>query len=243
LNSESIRPADPAGAETLEIMQAAPRYNRWQYDRVAPFLGRRVCEVGSGIGNMSALFLDNAPELLVLTDTDPYYREALEQQFAGRQDVVVEELTLPDSTAGDRFQEFRLDTVVALNVIEHIGEDVEALRCIRSMLRPRGRAVILVPALERLFGSLDKALGHHRRYTRRSIRERMRQAGFRVERVFYFNLLGTLGWWLNARVRKVPRIPLAQLRQFDRLVPMLRMEDLIRLPLGQSVIAVGAVDG
>ena len=224
-------------------MQAAPRYNRWQYDRVAPYLGRRVCEVGSGIGNMSALFLDGAPELLVLTDTDPYYREALEQRFADRREVVVKELTLPDDTAGARFQEFRLDTVVALNVIEHIAEDVEALRCIRNMLRPPGRAVVLVPALERLFGSLDSALGHQRRYTRRSIAERMRQAGFRVERLFYFNVVGTLGWWLNARLRGVPRIPLAQLRNFDRLVPMLRIEDLIRLPFGQSVIAVGAVDG
>ena len=192
---------------------------------------------------MSALFLDGAPELLVLTDTDPYYREALQQRFEGRQDVVVEELTLPDYTAGIRFQEFRLDTVVALNVIEHIAGDVEALRCIRDMLQPQGRAVILVPALEGLFGSLDSALGHQRRYTRRSITERMRQAGFRVERVFYFNMLGTFGWWLNARIRRVPRIPLAQLRSFDRLVPILRTEDLIRLPFGQSVIAVGAVDG
>jgi SAM-dependent methyltransferase len=242
LTSEGIRPADPAGAETLEIMQAAPRYNRWQYDRVAPFLGRRICEVGSGIGNMSALFLDGAPELLVLTDTDPYYRETLLQRFAGRQDVVVEELTLPDETAG-RFQALRLDTVVALNVVEHIAGDVEALRCIRDMLQPQGRAVILVPALEGLFGSLDSALGHHRRYTRHSIAERMRQAGFRVERVFYFNLVGTFGWWLNARIRRVSRIPLAQLRHFDRLVPMLRIEDLISLPFGQSVIAVGAVDG
>ncbi len=191
---------------------------------------------------MSALFLDAAPELLVLTDTDPYYREALEQRFVDRE-VVVKELTLPDDVAGPRFQEFRLDTVVALNVIEHIAEDVAALRCIRNMLRPPGRAVILVPALERLFGSLDGALGHQRRYTRRSISERMGQAGFLVVRGFYFNLVGTRGWWLNARIRKLPRIPLTQLQYFDRLVPMLRIEDMIRLPLGQSVIAVGAVDG
>lgn len=243
MSSESIPPADPAGAETLEIMQAAPRYNRWQYSRVAPYLGRRVCEIGSGIGNMSALILDGAPELLVLTDTDPYYRDALQQRFEGRQDVVVEELTLPDYRAKIRFEEFGLDTVVALNVIEHIADDLEALRCIRNMLRPQGRAVVLVPALERLFGSLDRALGHQRRYTRHTLSERMRQAGFRVERVFYFNLLGTFGWWLNARIRKVPRIPLAQLRYFDRLVPILRTEDLVPLPFGQSVIAIGAVDG
>jgi SAM-dependent methyltransferase len=222
-------------------MQAAPRYNRWQYSRVAPYLGRRICEVGSGIGNMSTLILGGAPELLVLTDTDSYYREALRHQFDGCHDVVVEELTLPDKSAGNRFQGYGLDTVVALNVIEHIPEDLQALRCIGSMLRPRGRAVILVPALQGLFGSLDRELGHQRRYTRKSLSGLMREAGFRVERAFYFNLVGTLGWWVNARLRKAPRIPLGQVRYFDSLVPALRLEDRMPLPFGQSVIAIGAV--
>jgi SAM-dependent methyltransferase len=242
LSPATVRPAE-AGAETLEIMQAAPRYNRWQYSRVAPYLGRRICEVGSGIGNMSTLLLGAAPELLVLTDTDPYYREALRHQFEGCHDVVVEELTLPDKSAGNRFQRHGLDTVVALNVIEHIAEDLQALQCIGSMLRPRGRAVILVPALQGLFGSLDRELGHQRRYTRKSLAALMQQAGFRMERTFYFNLVGTLGWWVNARLRKATRIPLRQVRYFDSLVPALRLEDRMPLPFGQSVIAIGAVGG
>jgi SAM-dependent methyltransferase len=238
---ETDQPADQAGAETLEIMQAAPRYNRWQYSRVAPYLGRRICEVGSGFGNMSTLILGGAPEILVLTDTDSAYRQSLRHQFDGSPGVVVEELTLPDRSAGDRFRRYGLDTVVALNVIEHIADDVEALRCVRSMLRPGGRAVILVPALPGLFGSLDSELGHQRRYTRTTVRGVMREAGFRMERVFYFNLVGTLGWWVNARLRKIPRIPLRQLRYFDMLVPILRLENRVPLPLGQSVIAIGTV--
>jgi SAM-dependent methyltransferase len=222
-------------------MQAAPRYNRWQHSRVAPFLGRRICEVGSGIGNMSTLILDGAPELLVLTDTDPSYSEALRHQFGGHQDVVVEELTLPDKSAANRFQRYALDTIVALNVIEHIAEDLEALKSMAAMLRPGGRAVVLVPAFQRLFGSLDHELGHIRRYTRRSLSQRMSEAGFQVERAFYFNLVGTLGWWVNARLRKVPRIPIDQLRYFDTLVPILRLEDRVPLPFGQSVIAIGAL--
>lgn len=241
LSPATIRPADQAGAETLEIMQAAPRYNRWQYSRVAPYLGRRICEVGSGIGNMSTLIRGSAPELLVLTDTDSYYREALRHRFEGSHDVVVEELTLPDKAARERFEEYDLDTVVALNVLEHIANDLEALRCIGSMLRPRGRAVILVPALEGLFGSLDRELGHQRRYTRKSLTMLMQQADFQVERVFYFNLVGTFGWWVNACLRKAPRIPLEQLRYFDNLIPILRLEDRLPLPFGQSVIAIGAV--
>jgi SAM-dependent methyltransferase len=192
---------------------------------------------------MSTLILDGAPDLLILTDTDSYYRAALHRHFEGRRNVVVEELTLPDLSAGERFGRFDLDTVVALNVIEHIADDVGALQSIASMLRGDGRAVILVPALPALFGSLDLALGHHRRYTRTSLRVQMQKAGFRVERTFYFNLTGILGWWLNGRVRRVPRIPLDQLRHFDRLVPLLRTEDLVPLPLGQSLIAVGTVGG
>ncbi len=239
----TVHPADSAGAETLEIMQAAPRYNRWQYRRVAPYLGRRICEVGSGIGNMSTLLLDGAPELLVLTDTDSYYCETLRDRFTGRPNVVVETLTLPDPTARARFQEFDLDTVVALNVVEHIPDDIEAIRSIATMLRPHGRAVVLVPALPALFGSLDQALGHHRRYTRESLSRSMCKAGLRVEQIFYFNLVGTFGWWLNARVRKVPRIPVRQLRYFDKLVPILRTEDFVPLPFGQSLIAIGVVGG
>jgi SAM-dependent methyltransferase len=222
-------------------MQAAPRYNRWQYSRVAPYLGRRICEVGSGIGNMSTLMLAGAPELLVVTDTDSYYREALRHQFGDRHDVVVEPLTLPDKSAANRLQHYALDTVVALNVIEHIADDLEALKTMAAMLRPGGRAVVLVPAFQELFGSLDRELGHIRRYTRRSLSQRMSDAGFQVERAFYFNLVGTLGWWVNARLRKVPRIPVEQLRYFDSLVSILRLEDRVRLPFGQSVIAIGAV--
>jgi SAM-dependent methyltransferase len=238
----TTRPADRAGAETLEIMSAAPNYNRWQYSRVAPYLGRRICEVGAGIGNISRLILGGAPELLVLTDMDSYYRDVLRREFGGVSSVVVEELTLPDRSASVRFQRYALDTVVALNVIEHIAEDVEALRCIGSMLQPGGRAVILVPALPALFGSLDRELGHQRRYTRKSLRGLMERAGFRVQHAFYFNLVGTLGWWVNARLRQAPRIPLQQLRYFNRLVPMLRWEDYMPLPFGQSVIGVGVLD-
>jgi SAM-dependent methyltransferase len=237
-----VRPADQAGAETLEIMSAAPQYNRWQYSRVARYLGRRICEVGAGIGNMSSLILGGSPELLVLTDTDLYYQEALRRRFESATNVIVDELTLPDRSAGRRFQEYELDTVVALNVVEHIADDVEALRSIATMLRPRGRVVVLVPAMPALFGSLDRELGHQRRYTRGSLIRTISAAGFQVQSAFYFNLLGMLGWWFNAHVRTAPRIPAAQLRYFETLVPILRMEDHLPLPFGQSVIAIGGLN-
>ena len=124
-------------------MAAAPRYNIWQYRRIAKFVGRRVCEIGSGIGNMSALLTHDRPDLLLLTDTDPYYRDILQQRFLGHPGLRVEPLTLPDSSVASRFGVLGLDTVIALNVIEHIEEDVAAMRSMREMLVPGGRAIIL----------------------------------------------------------------------------------------------------
>ena len=186
-------PLDRVGADTLEVMSAAPRYNAWQYRRIAPFLGRRVCEIGSGIGNMSALLAARPLERLVLTDTDPYYRDVLRDRFRAHSEVTVEALTLPDPEAAARFRHYALDTVVALNVIEHIPEDVAALRCVAGMLAPGGRAVVLVPALPALYGSLDRELQHARRYRRAELRAAFGSAGLRVTDLFYFNVVGTAG--------------------------------------------------
>jgi SAM-dependent methyltransferase len=226
---ERLAPGDPAGAETLEIMAAAPRYNAWQYEVIAPYLGARVLEVGSGTGTMSEHLLGGGPEHLVLTDTDAWYRDQLRARFGGRPGIRIDALRLPDPNAGDRFAADRIDTVVALNVVEHIEHDVGALRTIRDILVPGGRAVILVPALEALYGELDRELGHFRRYTRRSLAEAFRLAGLDVERRYWFNRAGVAGWW----------IPVDQLRAFDALVPLLRLERFVPLPFGQSLIAIG----
>ena len=236
-------PLDRVGAETLAVMSAAPRYNAWQYERIAPFLGRRVCEIGAGIGNVSALLAARPLERLVLTDLDPCYRDLLQDRFREHPKVTVEPLTLPDDEAGRRFRHLALDTVVALNVVEHIAEDVAALRSMAEMVVPGGRAVVLVPALPALYGSLDRELQHARRYRRAELRAAFTRAGLRVTHLFYFNVLGTAGWFWNARIRGTRQLPLRQVRLFDALVPLLRLEDALPLPFGQSLVAVGVRDG
>jgi SAM-dependent methyltransferase len=237
-----VAAGDVAGAQTLEIMASAPRYNAWQYETIAPYIGSRVLEVGSGIGNMSVHLLEARRELVVLTDTDEWYREQLRTRFGSRSNVVVAPLTLPDDQAARVFAPHRLDTVVALNVVEHIPDDVDSLRTMAGMVSRGGRVVVLVPALEVLFGSLDRELQHQRRYTRRTLRAAAEAAGLRVEALFWFNFVGTFGWWWNARVRPTPRIPTDQLRAFDALVPLLRLERYLPLPCAQSLVLVGVSD-
>lgn len=237
--SDRPAPGDAAGAETLAIMAAAPNYNTWMYQVIAPYIGRRVLEVGSGIGNMSAQMLAAGAEHVVLTDMDDWYRNELSRRFGGEASVRVDSLMLPDPQAAGRFAADRLDTIVALNVVEHIKDDVGALATMRTMLTPGGRIVILVPALQAIYGEMDRDLGHFRRYGKASLGEAFRQAGFRVDRMFWWNRVGVLGWWFNGRVRKVNRIPVDQLKRFDSLVPMLKLERFLPLPFGQSLIAVG----
>lgn len=230
-------PADAAGAETLEIMRAAPQYNQWQYAAIAPYIGQRVLEVGSGVGNISEHILGEPRELVVLTDTDPWYCDQLRARFSGK--ARIELLTLPDRTAPQRFAADRLDTIIALNVVEHIEDDIGTLTTMKEMTVHGGRVIVLVPALKVLYGSLDRELGHFRRYTRKSLSLAFERSGLQLETLRWFNRVGVLGWWFNARIRKTSRIPIAQLRAFDALIPAVRLEKVVPLPFGLSLIAVG----
>jgi SAM-dependent methyltransferase len=230
-------PGDLVGAATLERMAAAPRYNRWMFQRLHPWVGRRVLEIGAGIGNMSAFLVDR--ERAVLTDTEPYYLERLRERFAGQRHVTVAELRLP-SVAPALVAE-RLDTVVCLNVLEHIEDDRGSLRAIRGLLQPGGRLVLLVPALRALYGTLDEALGHFRRYMPGELAAKFTEAGLRVRHLEYFNLAGVAGWWFTGRVLRRRLIPTGALRWYEALVPLFRLESLLPWRIGQSLIAIGEV--
>ena len=235
--SRPAEAADRVGAATLERMAAAPRYNRWMFDRLRPWVGRRVLEIGAGIGNMSAFFADR--ERVVLTDTEPYYLGRLRERFADRRQVLVTELRLPDVSPGLKTE--RLDTVVCLNVLEHIEDDRGSLEAMHRLLQPGGRLVLLVPSLRALYGTLDQALGHFRRYVPAELSEKLRTAGFRLRHLEYFNLAGVPGWWVAGRVLRRRLIPTGALRWYEALVPLFRLERLLPWRIGQSLIAIGEV--
>lgn len=227
--------ADPVGAATLELLADAPNYNRWMFDRLRPWVGQRVLEIGSGIGNLSAFLLDR--ERLVLTDTALDYLDRLRERFAGHANVGVTHLYLPDDHAG--LAEERFDTIICLNVLEHVEDDHRSLVVMRRLLAPGGRLVLLVPALSALYGTLDVALGHHRRYGRRDLTDKFIAAGLAVRHLEYFNLAGIPGWWLTGRVLRRRLIPSGSLKLYDALVPLFRLERFLPWRVGQSLIAIG----
>ncbi|MDP3909501.1 MAG: class I SAM-dependent methyltransferase [Gemmatimonadales bacterium] len=228
-------PGDPVGAATLEQLAAAGRYNRWMFDRLRPWLGRRVLEVGSGIGNLSAFLADR--ERVVLTDTRAEYLDRLRARFAGHPNIAVARLYLPNDDrvlAGEQF-----DTVICLNVLEHVADDASSLDAIRKLLTVGGRLILLVPALRALYGTLDEALGHYRRYTRGELAAKFAAAAFHLRHIEYFNLAGITGWRLTGRVLRRRAIPAGSLRLYDALVPLFRLERWLPWRVGQSLIAIG----
>ncbi len=228
-------PRDQVGAATLERLAAAPNYNRWMFDRLRPWIGQHVLEVGSGIGNLSAFLQDR--ERVVLTDTEPWYLERLRERFGDHANMEIQRLYLPvldGALASERF-----DTIICLNVLEHVEDDLTSLAVIRQLLGPGGRVVLLVPALRALYGTLDRALGHCRRYAKGELIAKVRTAGLRPRHVEYFNLAGIPGWWIAGRVLRRSLIPTASLRWYDALVPLFRLERLLPWRVGQSLIAIG----
>jgi SAM-dependent methyltransferase len=227
--------SDPVGAATLEQLSGAVRYNRWMFERLRRWIGRSVLEIGSGIGNLSAFLVDR--DRLVLTDTREEYLSRLRQRFAGKPNISVTRLYLPDDDSAVAGQ--RLDTIICLNVLEHIDDDISALHAIRRLLAPAGRLVLLVPALPALYGSIDRALGHHRRYKRAGLADLLQATGFRPAHIEYFNIAGIPGWWFAGRVLRRDLIPGGSLKLYDALVPLFRLERFIPWRVGQSLIAIG----
>ena len=220
---------------TLLKMKNLQRYNRWVFSKLEPWLGKRVLEVGSGIGNVTRCLLDR--ELVIATDLEPKYLPILRNTFGKYAKFVIEQLDI-SGTDLDRFTPLGIDSVLCLNVLEHIEQEERALTNISRLLRPGGRLLLLVPCHRWLYGTLDRNLGHQRRYEKAELQGKLEGAGFSVVHLMYFNRAGILGWFLNSRILGRNQLPSLQLRLYNVLVPLFKLEELLPLPFGTSLIAI-----
>lgn len=233
---------DPAAEvhTSLEVLSELYNYNHWLFNKVRPFVRGRVCEVGSGIGNITQFML-NCDEVVGIEPLRVSY-ETLSSRFQDHANVHFAQCVL-DQCPRDDVPAEHFDTVVCLNVLEHIEDDVASLRRMRSLCREKGRVVILVPAFMSLYGELDRSFGHYRRYTRRTLQRAFEEAGLRATYSFYMNTLGVLGWWWQGRCLRRRQITVESSRFFNRLVPFLdAFERVVRLPIGQSLVMIGTPD-
>jgi SAM-dependent methyltransferase len=225
-----------SGGDILDALAGAQRFNRWMAGTIQPYIGKRVLETGAGIGNLTTILCPRR-ERYIAGDIDAEYLALLRARFQHRPQVEVRHCDLANPADFEPLAG-AVDSVVCLNVLEHVEDEMASLHNIYAALRPGGRAIVLVPQGQEIFGSLDTALGHFRRYSRQDLQRKMEQTGFRVERILDFNRISRPAWYVTGRLLKRTTISRFQLRIFDSLVWLWRRIDPLLPWPPTSLIAI-----
>lgn len=214
------------------------RYRAFQLEHIGPHCGDSVLEVGAGVGEFAAQF--DGLRRHIVTDVDPAAVARMAERFRGRPEVSARVF---DLAAGALELDEPVESVVAINVLEHIDDDSGALRSLASMTAPGGHIVLWVPGYMQLYGDFDRAVGHVRRYTPQTLRAAIVAAGLSPVVVKPVNLLGGVAWWLTVRRGGVSAPKPGLVRTYDRVVvPATRtFERWVTPPFGQSVLGVARV--
>jgi 2-polyprenyl-3-methyl-5-hydroxy-6-metoxy-1,4-benzoquinol methylase len=244
--TERIRAMDRARSASIDdTMRAsfqrvkqAERYRQWILDQSRAHLGRRVLEVGAGIGNITEALISDRERVVALDPSLDYLAE-LERRLGGETERLrTMAAPLEDPSLSAELESEHLDSALLLNVLEHIDDDVAALSNLTSALEPGSAVVIQVPAHTWLYGTADRALGHCRRYGPSELRRVIDRSGLRLERMWQFNTLGVVGWFVSGRLRRKPMFSRFQLAVYEALVPLQRLLEPERgVPLGLSLMA------
>ncbi len=221
----------------LVRMAKAHRYLDWIFSLMRPYLGDRILEVGPGIGLLTSRMV--ADRHVSALEVDPDAANVLLQRFGAMSNFDVVSGDVERKEWIDENTTKRYDTVVCVNVLEHVVEDITALENMHKSLRSGGYLFLFVPALMAIFGTLDSAVGHKRRYSLDEVSTKVQSAGFEIQEISYGNVLGVPAWFWSSRItrRSMPNTSILSL--FDRLVPVWTwIESKIRVPIGMTVICI-----
>jgi len=225
----------------FEELEKFDTYNRWIFHSASDFVGKRVLDLGSGVGTITKFFLDR--ELVVGTDIDGDNVRAMKERFGNRKNFSA---LLFDIERGDysKMKGFGFDTVFSSNSLEHIGNDSVVLENAFNILPKNGRIVLFVPAHEWLFGSMDAGAGHFRRYSKRILREKLEKAGFEVKKMSYFNFPGIFYWFFIGKILKKPVNEGVETAASNPAINLAvkfysKIESFTGTPVGLSILCVG----
>ena len=223
--------------EILDAFSVAPKFNSWMADTIRPFVGRRILEIGAGMGNLTRQFV-RRKERYVASDVNREHLRRLKNRLRHQPRLETRLCDLSNKADFETLKE-SVDTVICLNVLEHMEHDLACLQNIFTSLEPGGRAIILVPCGQELFGRLDVILGHYRRYSREQLDHVMGAAGFQTETILDFNRVSRPAWYIKGKVLQQSRIARFQIKSFDKFVWLWRRIDRY-FPWGPtSIIAIG----
>jgi len=245
MNTQSGRGIEPKAPATfadsegtirtgLERNADAANYVGWLAELCGPYVGSTCLEIGAGHGDLAALLSEGRH--YEASDLSDECLARLEARFAATPNVTVRAVDVAKFSDEEAF-----DSILLVNVLEHIADDRGAVARLRSGLKPGGRLIVYVPAFELLYSRFDRDLGHHRRYRKRPLRTLLEGEGFKVLDARYVNMLGAFGWFLYCRVLGRDASDQITVNACDRfVVPVLRrVERWVPPPFGLSVLCVG----
>lgn len=235
---------DTEGEEILDVISAADKFNEWMYETIKPYCKGKIFEVGSGIGNISSYFLKDKFEIL-LTDVRDVYCEKLGKKFECYKNLIgIRNVDLVDPDFENKYKDLfnNFDTVFALNVVEHIQNDVLAISNCKKLLKKNGYLIILVPAYQFLYNTFDESLEHYKRYNKKSLNSLFQKNDIKIIRNQYFNFMGMFGWFISGKLQKNKSFPSGQMQLYNKLVPAFKIIDkVIFNKSGLSVITIGII--
>lgn len=224
----------------LEILSRARHYLSFQFEKIRPYIGSRIIEIGSGTGNHTGKIISSfSPEIFISIEKDRVFCNLLADTYGSRITILNADLTrLPDYKS-DIYPK-QIDTIIAINVIEHIKEDFNCLKQLREILCPGGNIILIVPALNILYSKLDKMYGHHRRYTKKMFQDYSEKLNLELLENSYFNFIGVFPWLIFNKLGQARNLNRKGMEFFDRVLPFsLKIEQKFnKVPLGLSLLGV-----
>ncbi|HAM39399.1 MAG TPA: hypothetical protein DCP53_08425 [Elusimicrobia bacterium] len=224
------------GHFTLQLMDRMDNYNKWIINKFIKYIKGSVLEIGCGIGSITQYCIDKCDVTAV--DISSEYIDIVKKRFGYSKKFRAQILDIEKELDGS-VKENSFDTIVCSNVLEHIRDDIYALKNMNTLLKKDGYLVLLIPAGNALFSDLDKNLGHHRRYSRKDIENKLLQSGFSIEKQFNINIIGAIGWFIAGKILKRKELNKDLLITFNILTPLFIFIDTIfRIPVGLSIINI-----
>lgn len=220
----------------LSSLNSAPGFNSWMFSQYSQWIRwGKVWEIGAGTGNMSE-FLRPA-DFLCVSEYDDEFRAVLTKRFQGEAKVKVEKVDLTQLDV-KHFAEYGFDTIISTNVLEHIEDDIAALKAITATMKDETVLITLVPAHKILYGAIDKFVGHYRRYSKKRLKQVLEAAGQEILDIKYFNRISAIAWFLKFKILRSKSISEGDMAIVEKILPILKLEDYFPIPFGQSLIAV-----
>ncbi len=228
-----------AGTLTLEVLEWAHKYNKWIADEISPHVSFPLLELGAGIGNISYHFTKNIPKgsTFYISEIDTHLISILRKKYNKKNIKVIK---LDITKVSNKLYLNKFKAVFAINVLEHIENDLSALKNSHKLLQKNGLLILLVPAKMYAYSNLDKELGHYRRYEKDELIKKISDAKFTIESIKYFNIVGLLSWMVRNKFEQEHRMLRPyQIWIFEKIVPFLKaLESFIPIPVGISLIVV-----